>query len=180
MRVAAAATSRESPCHGGLPDDHSQVTRAVEEPRQVGGRDHLVTLDDCMHRSRRMAEMGLVVDEIVDMVEDRLDIQVGSETLGVLGSAVIKGQATEIIDIGHFLPLAFKDWFRRKEMGSAALTRTILFVDNSPFFRNMLSPVLKAAGYDVTAVGAGDEALAMIKQGLKGSISSCPTSRCRA
>jgi two-component system chemotaxis sensor kinase CheA len=111
--------------------------------------------------------MGLVVDEIVDIVEDRLDIQVGSETVGVLGSAVIKGQATEIIDIGHFLPLAFEDWFRRKEMKHEALTRTLLFVDDSPFFRNMLVPVLKAAGYDVTAVGAADEALAIVKKGQK-------------
>jgi two-component system, chemotaxis family, sensor kinase CheA len=111
--------------------------------------------------------MGLVVDEIVDIVEDRLDIQVGSETMGVLGSAVIKGQATEIIDIGHFLPLAFEDWFRRKEMRQDALTRTLLFVDDSPFFRNMLVPVLKAAGYDVHAVGAPDEALALIKKGQK-------------
>ena len=111
--------------------------------------------------------MGLVVDEIVDIVEDRLDIQVGSETMGVLGSAVIKGQATEIIDIGHFLPLAFEDWFRRKEMRPEALTRTLLFVDDSPFFRNMLVPVLKAAGYDVTAVGAADEALTMVKKGQR-------------
>ena len=111
--------------------------------------------------------MGLVVDEIVDIVEDRLDIQVGSETMGVLGSAVIKGQATEIIDIGHFLPLAFEDWFRRKEMKQEALTRTLLFVDDSAFFRNMLVPVLKAAGYDVTAVGAADEALTLVKKGEK-------------
>ena len=111
--------------------------------------------------------MGLVVDEIVDIVEDRLDIQVGSETMGVLGSAVIKGQATEIIDIGHFLPLAFEDWFRRKEMRPDALTRTLLFVDDSPFFRNMLVPVLKAAGYDVHAVGAADEALALVKKGQR-------------
>ena len=109
--------------------------------------------------------MGLVVDEIVDIVEDRLDIQVGSDVPGILGSAVVKGQATEIIDIGHFLPLAFEDWFRRKEMNQAALTRTLLFVDDSAFFRNMLVPVMKAAGYDVTAVGAGDEALALIKKG---------------
>ena len=74
--------------------------------------------------------MGLVVDEIVDIVEDKLDIQVGSDVMGVLGSAVIKGQATEIIDVGHFLPLAFEDWFRRKEMNSQALTRTLLFVDD--------------------------------------------------
>jgi len=111
--------------------------------------------------------MGLVVDEIVDIVEDQLEIQVGSDTPGVVGSAVIKGQATEIIDIGHFLPLAFEDWFRRKELGAEALTRTLLFVDDSAFFRNMLVPVLKAAGYDVVAVGAGAEALALIKKGQK-------------
>jgi two-component system chemotaxis sensor kinase CheA len=111
--------------------------------------------------------MGLVVDEIVDIVEDRLDIQVGSDTPGMIGSAVIKGQATEIIDIAHFLPLAFEDWFRRKELSSEALTRSLLFVDDSAFFRNMLVPVLKAAGYDVTAVGAPQDALAIIKKGHK-------------
>ena len=54
--------------------------------------------------------MALVVDEIVDIVEEQLDIELASERPGVLGSAVIKGQATEVIDIGHFLPLAFEDW----------------------------------------------------------------------
>jgi two-component system chemotaxis sensor kinase CheA len=111
--------------------------------------------------------MGLVVDEIVDIVEDKLDIEVGSDAPGMIGSAVIKGQATEVIDVGHFLPLAFEDWFRRKEMKSEALTRSLLFVDDSAFFRNMLVPVLKAAGYEVTAVGAADEALAIIKKGAK-------------
>ena len=67
--------------------------------------------------------MGLVVDEIVDIVEDKLDIAVASNRPGVLGSALIEGQATEIIDVGHFLPIAYEDWFRRKEMGSAALRK---------------------------------------------------------
>jgi len=111
--------------------------------------------------------MGLVVDEIVDIVEDKLDIQVASDTPGILGSAVVKGQATEIIDVGHFLPLAFEDWFRRKEMRADALTRTLLFVDDSAFFRNMLTPVLKAAGYDVTSVGGAEDALALVKTGQR-------------
>ena len=111
--------------------------------------------------------MALVVDEIVDIVEERLDIELASAKAGVLGSAVIKGQATEIIDIGHFLPLAYEDWFRRGEIGAQALTRTLLFVDDSAFFRNMLVPVLKAAGYDVVAVGAANEALALLKKGQK-------------
>ena len=84
--------------------------------------------------------------------------------MSVLGSAVIKGQATEIVDIGHFLPLAFADWFRRREMRVEALTRTLLLVDDSAFFRNMLGPVLKAAGYDVTVVDGGDQALAVLKK----------------
>lgn len=109
--------------------------------------------------------MGLVVDEIVDIVEERLDIEVGSEIQGVLGSAVIKGKATEIIDIGHFLPLAFEDWFTRKEISSAALTRTLLFIDDSPFFRNMLGPVLKAAGFDVTVCSSASEALRRLSEG---------------
>src|SRR3954467_9664144 len=74
--------------------------------------------------------MGLAVDEIVDIVEDKLDIEVGSDTPGVIGSAVIKGQATEIIDVGHFLPLPFENGFRRKEMSIEALTRSLLFVDD--------------------------------------------------
>ncbi len=111
--------------------------------------------------------MALVVDEIVDIVEDRLDIQVGSDNPGVLGSAIVKGQATEIIDVGHFLPLAFEDWFRRKEHATSARPRSLLLIDDSPFFRNMLTPVLQAAGYQVTSVGAASEALAMLKDGVQ-------------
>lgn len=109
--------------------------------------------------------MGLVVDEIVDIVEDALNIEVSADVPGMLGSAVIKGQATEILDIGHYLPLAFEDWFKRKEMRIEALTRKLLFIDDSPFFRNMLTPVLKAAGYEVVTASAGSEALEILKAG---------------
>jgi two-component system, chemotaxis family, sensor kinase CheA len=109
--------------------------------------------------------MALVVDEIVDIVEDRLDIQVGSGNPGVLGSAIIKGQATEIIDVGHFLPLAFEDWFRRKELPVRSRPHSVLLIDDSPFFRNMLTPVLQAAGYEVTAAMSAPGALMMLKEG---------------
>jgi two-component system chemotaxis sensor kinase CheA len=88
--------------------------------------------------------MALVVDQIIDIVEDRLDIQVAGDAPGMLGSAIIKGQATEIIDVGHFLPLAFEDWFRRKYHPVRWRPRTVLLIDGSPFFRNMLGPVLQA------------------------------------
>jgi two-component system chemotaxis sensor kinase CheA len=109
--------------------------------------------------------MALIVDEIVDIVEDRLDIEVAGGSAGMLGSAIVKGQATEIIDVGHFLPLAFEDWFRRKEQKVAARRRAVLLVDDSPFFRKMLTPVLQAAGFDVVSVGSAAEALAHVDGG---------------
>ncbi|MGA9193591.1 MAG: hybrid sensor histidine kinase/response regulator [Pseudolabrys sp.] len=109
--------------------------------------------------------MALIVDEIIDIVEDNLDIQVRSDNPGVLGSAIVRGHATEIIDVGHFLPLAFEDWFRRKEQSVRDRTRTVLLIDDSPFFLNMLTPVLQAAGYQVTAVGSAQQALALLGDG---------------
>jgi two-component system chemotaxis sensor kinase CheA len=109
--------------------------------------------------------MGLVVDEIVDIIEERLTIEVPSDRPGVLGSAVVRGQATEILDVGHFLPLAFEDWFRGWNWPDAARKPALLLVDDSAFFRNMLTPVLKAAGYEVTAVAGAQDALALLKGG---------------
>jgi len=111
--------------------------------------------------------LGLVVDEIVDIVEDRLDIELASEQSGLIGSAVIKGQATEVIDIAHFLPLAFDDWRNWKERGTSKVARTVLLVDDAPFFRDMLAPVLKAAGYAVTTVASAPLALALMESGRR-------------
>lgn len=111
--------------------------------------------------------MGLVVDEIVDIVEQRLDIEVASERPGVLGYAVVKGSATEIVDIGHFLPQAFADWFQRPDGRSARRARRIMLVDDSAFFRDMLAPLIKAAGYQVHAIGSAAQALAAIKSGAR-------------
>src|SRR5512132_1550623 len=109
--------------------------------------------------------MGLVVDEIIDIVEERLHIEVAGQADGILGSAVIKGQATEVIDVGHFLPMAFADWFSRKEMRTSALSQSVLLVDDSAFFRNMLAPVLKAAGYKVRVAPNAQEALSALRSG---------------
>ena len=109
--------------------------------------------------------MGLVVDEIIDIVEERLNIEVASTHEGILGSAVIKGQATEVIDVGHFLPMAFADWFSRKEMRPSASAQSVLLVDDSAFFRNMLAPVLKAAGYRVRVANNAQEGLVVLRSG---------------
>ncbi|WP_238181274.1 ATP-binding response regulator, partial [Methylobacterium trifolii] len=106
--------------------------------------------------------MGLVVDEIVDIVEERLDIEIAAERSDLIGSAVLRGRATDIINIAHFLPLAYDDWARGTKK-PAARASTVLLVDDSAFFRDMLTPVLKAAGYAVLSAGSAEQALSVLQ-----------------
>src|SRR3546814_9795097 len=105
--------------------------------------------------------MGLVVQEIVDIIEERMHIELSSEREGFIGTAVIGGKATDIIDAGYFLTQAFHDWFAadRDSMDSERRGRRLLVVDDSPFFRNLLQPLLTVAGYDVVCVESADAAL---------------------
>ncbi len=61
---------------------------------------------------------GLMVDEIVDVVEDRLDIELSATRPGLLGTAVIGGQALDVIDTAYWLarlPAAARSACRRSE-----------------------------------------------------------------
>ena len=105
--------------------------------------------------------IALLVDQIVNIVEDDLDIQIGSVTPGVLGSAEIAGRATEFIDAAYFMQLARPDAYAR---GHDRRFR-VLLVDDKLFFRDMLTPVLLTAGYEVISVASAAEALAVFDKG---------------
>jgi two-component system, chemotaxis family, sensor kinase CheA len=47
--------------------------------------------------------IGLLIDEIVDIAEEKLDVKVVGDRAGILGYALVKGAMTEIIDVGFFL-----------------------------------------------------------------------------
>ncbi|WP_207476553.1 hybrid sensor histidine kinase/response regulator [Arenibaculum pallidiluteum] len=111
--------------------------------------------------------MGLIVDEIVDIVEDRMSVELAHERPGLMGSAIIAGKATEVIDAGFFLTQAYKDWFGSAKIEGFDEERQnrVLLVDDSPFFRNLLTPLLSVAGYSVTTVESPEIALELREQG---------------
>lgn len=118
--------------------------------------------------SDQTRSMGLLVSDILDIVEEALNIELGSARPGVLGSAIIAGRATDVIDTGHFLMQAYDDWFSSpasEDGGLGDRVKRILLVDDSPFFRNLLTPLLSVAGYDVNAVESADKALTLYDQG---------------
>jgi two-component system chemotaxis sensor kinase CheA len=109
--------------------------------------------------------MGLMVDEIVDVVHDRLRIEIGGTRPGLLGTAVVAGQAADVLDTGHWLTRAWHDWFGGDQPTGSARKR-VLVVEDSDFFRQLLVPTLSAAGYEVDAAGSAAEALRLRDAGL--------------
>jgi two-component system chemotaxis sensor kinase CheA len=134
----------------------------IDPSCQIGdkGRQPVLVFADREHT------MGLVVDEILDIVEEELAVELVAERPGFMGSAVIAGKATDVIDAGYYLTLAFENWFgTHGELGADEDAKRILIVDDSPFFRNLLAPLLAVAGYRVTTVESADRALGLCEAG---------------
>ena len=108
--------------------------------------------------------MGLAVAEIVDIVEDKLDIELLAERSDLVGSAVVRGRTTEIVNVAHYLPMVLETWARTSRKEGAA--KSLLLVDSSAFFRDMLAPVLKAAGYRVYTAATAQEAIKLLGGGM--------------
>lgn len=117
--------------------------------------------------------MGLVVDEIIDIVEDRISVELKADEPGLVGTAVVAGKATDVIDTAYYLTRAFSDWFGRP--GGSGRTRAgeghkgqrLLLIDDSPFFRNLMRPQLSVAGYDVVTVEDAAAALRLRDEGAE-------------
>ena len=126
----------------------------------------LVPLDGHMSESGKqpvlvfgdgVRSMGLMVDEILDVVDVALEMDPAGLRPGFLGSCVVAGKVTDILDTSYWLKLGQADWF--EPISVAGMRPRVLVAEDSDFFRNLIVPAVMAAGYDVTTVKNGRDAL---------------------
>jgi two-component system chemotaxis sensor kinase CheA len=113
--------------------------------------------------------MGLVADRIIDTVEAQVMLERQGSRDGILGSAIVAGKTTELLDVGFLVNRVFGGWFGGQvhEPFQAAANggRRLLVVDDSPFIRNMLAPLLRSEGYSVVVAPSPIEALRLRNAG---------------
>lgn len=133
--------------------------------------------------SRGEHSLGLLVDEIVDIVEGPLHPQLDGTTDGAAASIIVAGRATELIDVDLYWRKAGVADTRAAEPRSnpsvasapvavpAAVsaapnpTKRLLVVDQSPFTQLLLGPLLAQAGYTVEVATDPERALALHDDG---------------
>lgn len=108
--------------------------------------------------------LGLMVDQILDIIDEPLAIGIASQRPGVLGTAIISGRATDVVDTQHYLGLANPNWFKRD---LAQVKRRLLVVDDSLFFRQLVRTACEADGYKVHAVDSAPKAIECLERGEK-------------
>jgi two-component system chemotaxis sensor kinase CheA len=132
------------------------VTSLIGGMREEGGQPVLVFTDG-------ERAVGVAVDEILDIVEAVLKVELTAANTGVLGTSVIRDKATEVVDISYHVSEAFSSWFSSRP--AKAQKRHVLLIDDSPFFRTMMAPLLAAAGYTVTEAATAETALKFKEEG---------------
>ncbi|WP_160122061.1 hybrid sensor histidine kinase/response regulator [Rhodovarius lipocyclicus] len=127
---------------------------------EQGGKQAVLVFGDGNH------SMGLMVDEILDVLETPLVIDNAGARQGFLGSAVIGGKVTEVLDCAYWLNLGGADWFSAAAQArEVKRTPRVLLVEDSSFFRNLVVPALSAAGFDITGLANPREALRLREAG---------------
>jgi two-component system, chemotaxis family, sensor kinase CheA len=163
-----------------IPVEQIEMAEGKPKVQYRGGLMPLVFLDaGCTLRasgrqpvlvfSDNGSTMGVAVDEINDIVDTALDIELSNQKNGRVGTAVIAGKVTEVIDLGFFFAREFREFFRPADAGSGISAgsgpKQLLLVDDSSFFRTMLKPLLQASGYVVTTAQDAPTALRLREEG---------------
>ena len=110
-------------------------------------------------------QMGLVVEKVLDIIAEKLEIDPSASRSGYLGTSILNGRATEILDISHFMSQAHPQWLERQRDYQAKRRFRLLYAEDSPFFRNMLVPIFNSAGFDVTVCEDGNAAYHKLELG---------------
>lgn len=121
--------------------------------------------------------VGLLVNEIVDIVEASLQWDAASTADGIPAFAIVDGRAMEVVDVDLYLAPGGGDQRFRPEDARSAPTHAlsarprgedcaaVLLAESDAFFRDLLSAVLASDGWRVVAAATLTEAVALKEEG---------------
>jgi two-component system chemotaxis sensor kinase CheA len=101
--------------------------------------------------------VGLLVDQILDIVEDNVTARSRSARKGILGSAVVGKRVTDFLDLKPVLEAGAQDWLRGSRQKAGG--QRVLVAEPSAFTRSLIRMQLDMAGYEVVEAANLEEAL---------------------
>jgi len=105
--------------------------------------------------------IGLLVDQILDIVEESITVRRSADRKGLLGSAVIGKKVADLLDLHAVIETADDQWFGGHDQESPEAI-TVMVAEPSAFSRGLVRNCLEMAGYHVVEAADAQEALRML------------------
>jgi len=137
---------------------------ALEEVAQVTPREETATLAVIVFTTGGR-EIGLTVSSIIDILETTVGFDdMTFRQPGILGSAIIMGHTTLLVDLFGLVATALPQWIVKPAMAvtHAGTQPTVLVVEDSHFFLHHIRNFVEEAGYHVLTAMDGLEALQVL------------------
>jgi two-component system chemotaxis sensor kinase CheA len=107
--------------------------------------------------------VGIVVDEILDIVDDAVTIKRPGSAAGLLGSAVVGGKVTDFVDLAALLKAA-RGGVEDVLAGASETGRKLLLVDSRKIPRGIMRSYLEMHGHHVVECTGMDDALRLMER----------------
>ncbi len=116
----------------------------------------------CLILADEHKRLCLRVDAIEDILETEVDIKTTSKNPLFLGTTVIEGRATEMVDVFAVLEKAEPGWFASPD--DERQRPSVLFAEDAMFFRSLLIPLLESMHYEVWDAEDGEQARRLLEE----------------
>jgi two-component system chemotaxis sensor kinase CheA len=127
-----------------------------DAPQQYADPVQAIVFDD----SGR--SVGIVVDQILDVVEDTVTVRCKTSRKGLLGSAVVGKHVADFLDLNYVIREAADGWSDTDS--SASQGKRILLVEPSAFSRGLIRSGLNMEGYQVFEATGVNEAVSELER----------------
>jgi two-component system chemotaxis sensor kinase CheA len=102
--------------------------------------------------------IGIMVDQILDIVEDQVTARQATSRKGLLGSAVVGKKVTDLLDLHAVIQADDDGWFGSRD-AQRANGATVMVAESSAFVRGLVRSSLEMAGYSVVETADTQAAL---------------------
>jgi len=104
--------------------------------------------------------LGIMVDQILDIVDEAVTIRQSTNRLGLLGSAVVGKQVTDFLDLRAVVRTAVPEWL---EGQAGSRKSVVMLAEPSAFLRGLVRSELEMAGHRVVEASNAEEALSRME-----------------
>jgi two-component system, chemotaxis family, sensor kinase CheA len=109
--------------------------------------------------------MGILIENVIDTVQVNVKLnEENIKTKGLVGSTILNNKIILILNLYELYELADPVHYSLKKVEAISSERTVLVVEDTPFFLKMEKSYLEDAGYTVLTAVNGKEALQILQE----------------